>query len=378
MKQNEESLEERLKKDEKDLELERLREQLAEAEQKLKEYSELDADYEILEDELERAKSELEGYKKNKSKKIQADSKGLEQTVSDLEKESKRKKGLIKKIIGYGAAAIGAAAGLEYLIGGGCVLAPLFGISTIASLIGYTIKSKDISEEYTDAGIFGGVFGGFLTMMAGGFIEKVFSVSEFISSPYLRIALGITFLTGAGGIIGYLTGRNTAVEENKYFNENTKNLATVYRNRDIRKGTKTRWLKKIIEENPESYEAHALLGAHYVERTEFSNALRELVPLLEKNPEDDLVLYDLSRAYRMAGYFDRRYLHNALNMAQKAISLNPNRFEFHISLGEIYIDLGEHEKAEQEAERAANLARGGYYESEAKKFLEGFRKKEQN
>ncbi len=64
----EESLEERLKADEKDAEIERLHANLAEAEKKLKDYSKKDKHYETLENELEKAKKKLAKYEKAKGK----------------------------------------------------------------------------------------------------------------------------------------------------------------------------------------------------------------------------------------------------------------------------------------------------------------------
>ncbi len=66
MKKEEESLEERLKADEKDAEIERLHANLSEAEKKLKDYSKKDKHYETLENELKKAKKKLAKYEKAK------------------------------------------------------------------------------------------------------------------------------------------------------------------------------------------------------------------------------------------------------------------------------------------------------------------------
>ena len=59
-------LDEMLKQEAEDPELERLREQLYQAEQRLKEYSERDAEYESLENELKKTKREFDAYRKRK------------------------------------------------------------------------------------------------------------------------------------------------------------------------------------------------------------------------------------------------------------------------------------------------------------------------
>ena len=107
-----------------------------------------------------------------------------------------------------------------------------------------------------------------------------------------------------------------------------------------------------------------------IERGDYNAAIEELNVLHEQDPENPDVLNLLGFSYRKLGDFD-----NALRNYQAALALNPKHRDSNEYLGELYLQTGQLDKAE---ERLAVLDRACFFGckqySELKAAIEAYKK----
>jgi tetratricopeptide (TPR) repeat protein len=96
-----------------------------------------------------------------------------------------------------------------------------------------------------------------------------------------------------------------------------------------------RLLKSYLSKNPESREAHLLLGTTLAKENKLPEAEDEFNILLGKNPQDIEALNNIAVVYRLQGK-----LQDALAVLVEAIDLEPAKVEFHYNIGNIHKQLG--------------------------------------
>ncbi|MCM8784537.1 MAG: tetratricopeptide repeat protein [Candidatus Omnitrophica bacterium] len=113
------------------------------------------------------------------------------------------------------------------------------------------------------------------------------------------------------------------------------NLGVVYQN-EGRIDLAIEYYKKALERNPNLFNSLLNLGAIYQERGELENALKLYKKILPPRFAPNATLYNhLGDIYRRKGL-----LREALLYFERAISLEPERFEFYYNQGLVLLDMG--------------------------------------
>src|SRR5690606_7035027 len=102
--------------------------------------------------------------------------------------------------------------------------------------------------------------------------------------------------------------------------------------------------------NPEFFEAYNNLSVIYRKQKKFDDAIVECKRALEIKPDNELVLYNLGRAY-----YDKGQLNKSIKSFQKILQVNPDYKQLHLiyhNIGVIYYEQGKTTKAIEELIRA--------------------------
>jgi len=119
-------------------------------------------------------------------------------------------------------------------------------------------------------------------------------------------------------------------------------------------------LKKVVEEEPDYAYATSLLAFSYLQRTVNGNSedpmadYTKAVPLIDKGlalaPSDPQNLFYCASAAGYAGQNDR-----AIELAERALAINPNMFEINAPIAQAATNLGLFEKAEAALDRVQSV-----------------------
>ena len=110
-------------------------------------------------------------------------------------------------------------------------------------------------------------------------------------------------------------------------------------------------MEKSLDLEPNNAELHFTLGALYYDAGKEQKSIEAMKTTIRLNPEHANALNYLGYTYAEKGI----NLEEALNLITKALSIKPESGHIIDSLGWVYYQMGEIEKAVQELERAAKF-----------------------
>ncbi len=106
-------------------------------------------------------------------------------------------------------------------------------------------------------------------------------------------------------------------------------------------------LKKILSQQPDIVDANFTLGNLYYKKKDYRNALKYFRKVLELKPDYNFAMLNVLNCYRFLGEVDK-----GIQEAQKFVKFFPNHPEFHLILGNFYLDKKEYDKAEESFRKA--------------------------
>ncbi|MBI3039469.1 tetratricopeptide repeat protein, partial [bacterium] len=112
-----------------------------------------------------------------------------------------------------------------------------------------------------------------------------------------------------------------------------------------------RKLIHLMKDHPNVVQIHSILGQCYTEQGRFDDAIHSFKMALTLRPNDPESLSNLAYLYSVKGI----NIDAALKMAKKSIEFEPNKPEFHHTLGWVFFKLGEVEKSIEEIKKALLL-----------------------
>ena len=94
------------------------------------------------------------------------------------------------------------------------------------------------------------------------------------------------------------------------------------------------------QQNLRIAESKRNIGEAYMRQGDYTSALRELLEAEKLNPEDAFTQHDLGLCYR-----EKKLMADALTHLHKAVELKPNFTPARNSLGRVYLEIGQVDKA---------------------------------
>ena len=107
---------------------------------------------------------------------------------------------------------------------------------------------------------------------------------------------------------------------------------------------------KVIEAEPNNFEAHLLLGNSYREISKYQLAFNHLKKAVELEPNNFDANWDVGHAYLHMNDFE-----NSLTHFRKASELEPNHFGASSMIGHVYLDTGRFQEAIEQFEKSLTI-----------------------
>lgn len=110
------------------------------------------------------------------------------------------------------------------------------------------------------------------------------------------------------------------------------------------------FFQRSIQINPYKIEGYSNLGSAYMSLSDYYSAIEAYRKGLAVRDDEPVLLVNLGNAYRQAGQ-----LQDAIEVLEKAVHINPGIVSAYRMLAELYVTIGNHEKALQNVREARKL-----------------------